>query len=54
MPRTLHTTRFLTRLLTLAHHTFEASVAIHYDAPWARLPTPVIAKNRASTASARA
>eukprot|EP01037_Dinobryon_pediforme_P001654 gene1654-1684_t len=40
MPRNDQATRFPTRLLMLARDTFEASVAIHYDAPWVRARAP--------------
>ncbi len=50
MPRNDQATRFPTRLLMLARDTFEASVAIHYDAPWARAHAP--ARTRDTTPAA--
>lgn len=50
MRRNNHASRFSTRLLVLARDTFEATVAIHYDAPWAR--TPVSAKSRSDIRAA--
>ena len=39
MNRPMRPAGFPARLLVLARETFEASVAIHYDAPWKRSAT---------------
>jgi hypothetical protein len=51
MVRLVRSAGFPARFLTLARETFEASVAIQYDAPWARENRGAVSSRRRNDAA---